>query len=356
MSGSDRLTGGEPIKIVADSLIQTEIIQQLNSAGITDIKDIILGSIPDIARRSRLSESELRRIRHSLSKRVSLNCNLGISLSLLTPSSTLQNKLSTGSACLDSVLGGGIIYPGLVEIAGESGAGKTQLCLQLAISTQLPVEMNGVGSDRSIAYICTEDHFPSMRFKELVEARSALLYKHRQVPVDKSLFEEFSDRVYIEKADTSSGLEHYLNRWIPKLAAEKKLGIVIVDSIAGALRDEFMVNTNSLRTETLWRIAKLLRSISFNYNIPVVCTNQVTANIDNSDLSSRGPNKAALGLIWSNVLNERYVLCKREVLKFDIDESECSTTTERLFSVELSSHLPNITYSYVINAKGIKLV
>ena len=353
---SDHLTGGESINVIADSLIQTELVEKLKKAGVLEIKDIILGSISDISQRSHISESDLRSIRKLLCEKISLICSLGNLHNLLSFSPPLHRKLSTGSPCLDSVLGGGILYPGLVEVAGESGAGKTQLCLQLAISAQLPLELNGIGSDRSIAYICTEDHFPSTRFKELIETRAAQLHKHKYVRAEKTLFEEFSDRVYIEKTDTSSGLEHYLSRWIPKLASEKNLGLVIVDSVAGALRDEFIVNSTTLRTETLWRIAKLLRSISFKYNIPVVCINQVTANIDNNDLTSKGPNKAALGLIWSNVVNERYVLCKREVLKFDLNGSECSTSTERLFSIELSSHLQNTIVSYIINTKGIKLV
>ena len=354
MSGSFRLTGSEPIRIVADTLIQTELIDQLNTAGITEINELIIGSLSGLAQRSQISETKLKRLRQLLSERVSFGCNLGNAHSLLT-GAPLHLRLSTGSACLDSALGGGILYPGLVEVAGESGAGKTQLCLQLAISAQMPVELNGVGTDRSVAYICTEDHFPSMRFKELIEARASQIYKYRTVATGKSVFEELSDSVYIEKTDTSSGLEHYLSRWVPKLIEEKNLGLLIVDSIAGALRDEFVVSSPGLRTESLWRIAKLLRSITFKYNIPVVCVNQVTANFDNSDFSSR-PNKAALGMIWSNVVNERYLLCKREVLQFDTNDSECSTKTERLFSVELSSHLPNLTLSYIINAKGIKLV
>ena len=355
MSEEVQLTGSEPIRVVADTLIQRELIDQLNAAGITEINEIILGSISGLARRSQVSETELKRLRQLLSGRISFGCNLGNAHNLLTGAHR-HFTLSTGSACLDSELGGGILYPGLVEVAGESGAGKTQLCLQLAISAQMSLEFNGVGTDRSVAYICTEDHFPSMRFKELIEARASQIYKYKTIPAGKSMFEELSDSVYIEKTDTSSGLEHYLTRWIPKLIEEKNLGLLIVDSIAGAMRDEFMVSSQKLRTETLWRIGKLLRSITWKYSIPVVCVNQVTANIDNSDFSSRGPNKAALGMIWSNIVNERYVMCRREVLQFDTNESECSTKTERLFSVELSSHLPNVTLPYLINAKGIKLI
>ena len=351
------LTFRESINTCASMrLIPQKVADQLKKANVIEIQHLMLGSIREISHRSQLSELDLKHFRNMIGKRIASICYLGNAANLLASPTPLHHKLSTGSSCLDAVLGGGLVYPSLVEIAGDSGTGKTQLCLQLAVSAQMPVDLGGVGLNRSVAYICTEDSFPSSRFKEIIEARAPQIYRHRSVPIDKSLFQEISDRVYIEKADTSSGLEHYLTRWIPKLVEEKNLGLLLVDSIAGALRDEFIVDPHGLRAETLWRIAKLLRSITFKYNIPVVCINQVTAVIENGELSPKRNSKAAMGLVWSSVVNERYVLCKREVLTIDTNDAECSTTTRRLFSVELSSHLPEITVPYIINTKGIKLI
>ena len=36
------------------------------------------------------------------------------------------------------VLSGGVVSPGLTEIVGESASGKTQLCMQLCLTVQLP--------------------------------------------------------------------------------------------------------------------------------------------------------------------------------------------------------------------------
>ena len=38
--------------------------------------------------------------------------------------------------------------PGLTEIAGESASGKTQLCMQLCLTTQLPETMGGFKAGR----------------------------------------------------------------------------------------------------------------------------------------------------------------------------------------------------------------
>ena len=45
---------------------------------------------------------------------------------------------------LDRTLRGGLLVPGVMEIAGTSAAGKTQLCLQLCLTVQLPRDKGGL--------------------------------------------------------------------------------------------------------------------------------------------------------------------------------------------------------------------
>ena len=53
-------------------------------------------------------------------------------------------RLSTGCPHLDSFLNGGLPVPALNEVAGTSAAGKTQLCLQLCLTVQLPRQEGGL--------------------------------------------------------------------------------------------------------------------------------------------------------------------------------------------------------------------
>ena len=39
---------------------------------------------------------------------------------------------------------GGILSRGITEIAGESASGKTQLCMQLCLTVQLPLQLGGL--------------------------------------------------------------------------------------------------------------------------------------------------------------------------------------------------------------------
>lgn len=54
------------------------------------------------------------------------------------------NYITTGCKQLDNFLGGGIAVRGITEVAGESGSGKTQLGLQLALHAQLPHTSGGL--------------------------------------------------------------------------------------------------------------------------------------------------------------------------------------------------------------------
>lgn len=68
---------------------------------------------------------------------------------------------------LDRCLRGGIVTRGITEICGASGVGKTQLLLQLSLTVQLPRELGGLG--KAVAFICTEDTFPSKRLFQLAK-------------------------------------------------------------------------------------------------------------------------------------------------------------------------------------------
>ena len=47
---------------------------------------------------------------------------------------------------------GGLLLRGITEIVGESSAGKTQLCLQLCLSVQLPIKHGGLnGGELSVS-------------------------------------------------------------------------------------------------------------------------------------------------------------------------------------------------------------
>ena len=63
-------------------------------------------------------------------------------------------RLTLGCPLLDAALGGGLCPTGITELAGESATGKTQFCLTLLLTAQLPRRIGGLGG-RSL-YLNTE--------------------------------------------------------------------------------------------------------------------------------------------------------------------------------------------------------
>lgn len=49
-----------------------------------------------------------------------------------------------GCPILDEALQGGLLLPGVNEVSGESGSGKTQIALQLCLTAQLNEEKGGL--------------------------------------------------------------------------------------------------------------------------------------------------------------------------------------------------------------------
>ena len=66
--------------------------------------------------------------------------------------SSKGHRLSLGCQILDGFLRGGILREGITEITGESSSGKTQICLQLCLSVQLPQELGGLGGGRYLGF------------------------------------------------------------------------------------------------------------------------------------------------------------------------------------------------------------
>ncbi|ROT72738.1 putative DNA repair protein XRCC3 [Penaeus vannamei] len=170
--------------------------------------------------------------------------------------------ITTGCQELDEVLGGGIPVRGITEVAGESSSGKTQLALQLALHTQLPSHLGGLG--KGVAYICTESQFP----------------------------------------DTLVDCVRYQ---LPRLIAQRQIGLVIIDSIAAAFRAEDGTEVN--KTIPLQTLGYRLHQLAFYHKTAVVAINQVAATVQSRNLYDiTGDITPALGLSWSNLITTRLLL------------------------------------------------
>lgn len=73
------------------------------------------------------------------------------------------DDIITFSKAVDELFGYGIPTESIVELCGAPGQGKTQICLQLCASVQIPKSLGGLSS--AAIYIDTNKNFFFERFK-----------------------------------------------------------------------------------------------------------------------------------------------------------------------------------------------
>ncbi|MHA2398081.1 MAG: DNA repair and recombination protein RadA [Promethearchaeota archaeon] len=178
----------------------------------------------------------------------------------------LLNKLTTGSQNLDDLLGGGIEPGAVTELFGEYRTGKTQVVHQLCVNVQLQYEQGGL--EGSALYVDTEGTF---RPERIIQMASGLDLDYNDVLRNITV-----GRAY------NSDHQMVLVKEAPKIIEDKNIKLIIVDSLIGHFRSEYIGRgTLASRQQTLnSHIHDLLRLSEVYDELVVVFTNQVSAKPD----------------------------------------------------------------------------
>ncbi|MFW9998676.1 MAG: DNA repair and recombination protein RadA [Candidatus Hodarchaeota archaeon] len=176
------------------------------------------------------------------------------------------NKLTTGSQNLDDLLIGGIEPGAVTELFGEYRTGKTQLTHQLCVNVQLSYEEGGL--EGGALYIDTEGTFRPERLIQMAIAKDLdhnLILKNITV-----------GRAY------NSDHQILLAREAPKIINEKNIKLIIVDSLIGHFRSEYVGRGTLAERQQIinTHIHDLLRLTETYDELAVVFTNQVSAKPD----------------------------------------------------------------------------
>ncbi|XP_015598182.1 DNA repair protein XRCC3 [Cephus cinctus] len=210
-----------------------------------------------------------------------------------------ESYLTTGCSKFDQFLRGGIPKKGILQIYGESGIGKTQLALQLCLTVQVPESEGGAAA--AAVYICTEDTFPSRRLQELL-TQSQLSKKCCTT----------GDSIFVEHVATMEELEVCVIQKIPLLINSRKIGLLVIDSIAAPYRAEYNDNELKKRAKSLRSIGHQLHKFGSDYTISVVCINQVSAVIgSNIQEDIHKKQQPTLGIIWAGMITNSLQLYRQ---------------------------------------------
>ncbi|MCW4016470.1 MAG: DNA repair and recombination protein RadA [Candidatus Bathyarchaeota archaeon] len=174
-------------------------------------------------------------------------------------------RLTTGSNMLDKLLDGGIESQSITEFYGEYGSGKSQICHQLCVNVQLPLEQGGL--DGAALYIDTENTFRTERIFQMA----------KNVGLDP---EEAIKNIIFAEAFTSDH-QMFLLENADKVIKENKVRLIIVDSLTSHFRSEYigremLAERQQKLNKHMHRLIKLARG----FNAVAVVTNQVMSKPD----------------------------------------------------------------------------
>lgn len=194
-------------------------------------------------------------------------------------------KISTGTAGLDKLLGGGLESRVITQFFGEAGSGKSTLCLMAVVS----VLRNGGG----VVYIDSEG-FSIERFSQIAGDSTMEFAKHLYV-FEPSTFAEQGLMIAESERLIKTGIAH----------------LIVVDSATALYRVEQMDTKDAL--SMLSHQMMVLLGIAKRYDIPVLITNQVFMDIDHHRLSGLGGT--ALSHISKAIIRvEKYEGYRRAVI------------------------------------------
>ncbi|MFW9773741.1 MAG: DNA repair and recombination protein RadA [Candidatus Thorarchaeota archaeon] len=193
-------------------------------------------------------------------------------------------KISTGSQELDDLFGGGIETACVTEFFGEFRTGKTQIMHQLCVNVQLPREKGGL-KGRAL-YIDTEGTF---RPERIIQMAEALDLDHNNV-LKNIIF----GRAY------NSDHQILLIKEAANLIKEKNIKLIIVDSLIGHFRSEYIGRGTLANRQQLINshLHDLLRLADIHPELGIVVTNQVQAKPDvfyGNPIQAAGGNVVAHG-------------------------------------------------------------
>ena len=256
-------------------------LKKLKEAGIISVRTLAMYPIQNLMEEAGVGEKTAQKLIKAAQDFEQMGFK---SADLVWEKRKSMRRISTGSQNLDDLLGGGIETGAVIELFGEYRTGKTQLAHQLCVNVQLKQEDGGL--DGAALYIDTEGTFRPERIIQMAEAKD--------MDYNKALQKIVVGRAY------NSDHQILLIKEASKIIEEKNIKLVIVDSLIGHFRSEYVGRgTLANRQQTLnTHIHDLLRISEMYDDMAVLVTNQVSAKPDvfyGNPLRATGGNIVAHG-------------------------------------------------------------
>ena len=173
----------------------------------------------------------------------------------------MLDRLPSGCNSLDLLLGGGFESGIITQLYGESGTGKSNIVMQLAVQA--------VSRGLRVIFIDTEG-FSGERFKQIAGPGAEEMARKIMIFEPMSLEQQ---AIAIRESSKIAG---------------RDLGLVILDSATSLYRVLLEAEDNRTIRRTLTVQLAELQEIARRHRIPAVITNQVYTDIENNVLRPLG--------------------------------------------------------------------
>ncbi|KAJ1916764.1 recombinase rad51 [Mycoemilia scoparia] len=312
------LTGPIPIQRLEEVGISANDVKKLLEAGYYTIEAVAYTPRKQLLTIKGFAEAKVDKIINEATKLVPMG--------FTTASEYHQRRaelvtISTGSKELDKLLGGGIETGSITEIFGEFRTGKSQLCHTLAVTCQLPIDMNG--GEGKCLYIDTEATFRSDRILQIAQKYG--------MNGDEVLENIAIARAYNTDHQTSLLIQ------ASSMMSESRFALLIVDSATSLYRTDFSGRGElAARQMHLARFLRMLLRLADEFGVAVVITNQVVAQVDGAAaMFAADPKKPIGGNIIAHASTTRLYLRKGrgETRICKIYDSPCLPEAEAVFAI-----------------------
>ena len=173
----------------------------------------------------------------------------------------MLDRLPSSCQSLDLLLGGGFESGIITQLYGESGTGKSNIVMQLAVQA--------VARGLRVIFIDTEG-FSAERFKQIAGPGAEEMAKKIMIFEPMSLEQQ---AIAIRESSKLAGCD---------------LGLIILDSATSLYRVLLEAEDNRTIRRTLTAQLSELQEIARKHKIPIVITNQVYTDIENNSLRPIG--------------------------------------------------------------------
>ncbi len=296
--------------------------EKLEEAGFSDLMSIAVTPATDLIEAADLTDAGARKIINAARKMLEMNF---ISAEEMKEKRQGVGQITTSSENFNKLLGGGVETQAITECYGKYGSGKSQMGFQLCVNVQLPKEKGGLDADA--VFIDTEGTFRPERIEQIAEAAG----------IDPK---QALKRIYVARA-FSSDHQMLLAEKIPELVEQegKKIGLVVVDSMMGLFRSEFIGRgTLARRQQKINKHLHTLQRLADRLKVAIYITNQV---MERPDVFFGDPTAAVGGHVLAHAATFRVYLRK-------------SKGTKRIARLVDSPNLPEAEAVFSVDTVGIR--